>query len=131
MYPLCSEHSRGTGSPALMCEEHVNRGPLENDVSISMLMLGCPGKKSIFLKSKMGHHSSRKQTQGFWCSLPGESRSSGGCCDEWDEIAQHAHPFCVVCLQTPPRLISSSWKTVLAPACLQRNVTARPPSLSP
>lgn len=40
MYPLCSEHSWGTGYLALMCEEHVNRGPLKNDVSISMLMLG-------------------------------------------------------------------------------------------
>lgn len=31
MYPLCSEHSPGTDSPALMSEEDVNRGPLKND----------------------------------------------------------------------------------------------------
>lgn len=68
MYPLFSEHSPGTDSPILMCEGDVNRGPLKNDVSISMLILGCTENKHVFLKSKTGHHSSKKHIQCFWCS---------------------------------------------------------------
>lgn len=60
MHPLCSEHSPGTDSPAPTCEEDVKRGPLKNDVSISMLMLGCTGKKAVFLGSRRGHHSPKK-----------------------------------------------------------------------
>lgn len=65
MYPLSSEHSPGTNSPILMCEGDVNRGPLKNDISISMLIMGYAEKKCVFLKSWMGHHSSKKDTQGF------------------------------------------------------------------
>lgn len=37
---LSLEHKPGPDSPILMCEGDVNRGPLKNDVSISMLILG-------------------------------------------------------------------------------------------
>lgn len=36
---LSSEHNPGTDSPMLMREGDVDRGPLKNDVSISMLIL--------------------------------------------------------------------------------------------
>lgn len=35
-----SEHKPGADSPILMREGDVNRGPLKNDVSIFMLILG-------------------------------------------------------------------------------------------
>lgn len=37
---LSLEHKPGPDSPILMCEGDVNSGPLKNDVSISMLILG-------------------------------------------------------------------------------------------
>lgn len=127
---LSAQSTAGTGSPALMCKEHVNRGPLKNDVSISMLMLGCPWEERHLSESKMGHNSSR-QTRGSGVLSQEKAGAPGGCCDEWDEIAQHAHLLCEVCLQTSPRLISSSWKTVLAPACLPKECHCQASRLSP
>jgi hypothetical protein len=43
---LSSEHSPGTDSPVLIREGDVNRGPLKNDVSISMLILGCTRREA-------------------------------------------------------------------------------------
>lgn len=48
MCPVSSEHSPGTASPILMCEGDVNRGPLKNDVSISMLILATQRRNVSF-----------------------------------------------------------------------------------
>lgn len=48
MCPVSSEHSPGTDSPILMCEGDVNRGPLKNDVSISMLILATQRRNVSF-----------------------------------------------------------------------------------
>lgn len=80
-----------TGSPALMCMKYVNRGPLKNDVSL-YANAGCSWEERHLSEKQDGPIAQGSRPRGSGCSLPGESRSSGGCCDEWDEIAQHAHP---------------------------------------
>lgn len=111
--PLSSEHGPGTDSPILMCEGDVNRGPLKNDVSISMLILACTEKKHVFLKSRMGHPSSKKHTQGFGRSPGRESRGLGWGLwwAGWNKPA------------FPPTCVVHFWKTALPGACLQSNVT--------
>lgn len=74
MYPLSSEHGPGTDSPILMCEGDVNRGPLKNDVSISMLILGHTERKLVFLKSGWATKAPRS-TPGGTSVLPRANRA--------------------------------------------------------
>lgn len=96
---LSSEHKPGTDSPILMREGEVNRGPLKNDVSISMLILGLHQSNSFSLNSGTGYQSS-----AVLLSVGGRGQS---------RVTQHCHSPDVASLQTSPGLICS-WETVLA-----------------
>lgn len=113
MHPLSSEHGPGTHSPTLMCEGDVNRGPLKNDVSISMLILGCAEKERVFLQGRMGQHSSKKHPQGGIRGPPGgvQGAGLGAVVGGIDTPPAWSAP------RIPGRLICRFWKTVFA-SCL-------------
>lgn len=75
---LSSEHKPGTDSTILMREGEVNRGPLKNDVSISMLILGLHQSNSFSLNSGTGYQSS-----AVLLSVGGRGQS---------RVTQHCHP---------------------------------------
>lgn len=74
---LSSEHGPGTDSPIPMCEGDVHSGPLKNDVSISMLILGRAEKKRVFPKSRWATTAPRSTPRGAG-ALPGEGGAGLG-----------------------------------------------------